>query len=175
MRIFGLFIFIPLFVSSFARGQKTAYHRQCTAIVQGQTAEFIFPLPIKQTWTWNMKETKDNSQEYTWEIALTGPDSKSTYNFGIYLFKYPKSQEVTGGIQKLISAAQTSVLDKQLKFREDLIVQSTVQGQKLILKVSDKKTFSELFSQKPTIAHCRVITPYKDINYASQTEIYFNK
>jgi hypothetical protein len=176
MRIIGLFIFLSLVASGFAGGQETAdYEKKCISSVQGQTAQFSFSLPKRQIWTWNMKETEDNNLEYTWEISLTGVDSKSTYNFGVYLFKYPHSQEVNGSIDKLISAGQTSVWDQSLSIRGDMIIRSTVQNHTLILSISDKKTFSELFSQKPTIAHCRVRTPYPDINYLGDTQIEFRK
>jgi hypothetical protein len=175
MRIISFFTFVSLFIVSFAWGQETAYNQKCTGIVRGEAAEFIFPLPNKQTWKWNMKETVDNYQEYTWEISLAGAESSCKYNFGIYLFKFPNSKEVTGNISELLSDAQTSVWDESLSVRQALIVQSTVQDQKLILKVSDKKTFSELFSQKPTIAHCRVSTPYEDINFVGETQLEFRK
>ncbi len=175
MKIIGLITFFVLTISNLTWAQSANNDNKCTAIVRGETAEFLFPLPNRQTWTWNRKETEDNNQEYSWDISLTETDPKGTYNFGVYLFKYPNSQEVTGSVDKLISYAQTSVWDQSLSLRKDLIVQSTVQDQKLILKVSDKKTFSELFSQKPTIAHCRVRTPYEDLNFVGESQIEFKK
>ena len=175
MKIIGLLTLFVITLTSLVWAQPADYERKCTAIVRGQTSEFSFPLPKRQTWNWNMKETNDNSQEYTWEISLSGTDSKSMYNFGVYLFKYPNSQEVTGSVDKLISAGQTSVWDQSSSLREDLTVQSIVKDQKLILKVSDKKTFSELFSQKPTIAHCLVRTPYEDLNFVGESQIEFKK
>ncbi len=160
-----------LFGSAWA--QSADNDTKCTAIVRGDTAEFSFQLPNRETWTWNRSETEDNYQEYTWEISLTGKEDKSTYNFGVYLFKYPQSKEVKGSIDKLIYKAQTSVWDQSLSTRDDLNIESYVQSGKLILKVSNKKTFSELFSQRPTIAHCRANTPYADANYVSQTQIEF--
>jgi len=176
MRIIGLFMVLSFFVSGFAWGQETAdYDKKCTAVVQGQRAQFSFSLPERQLWEWNLKETEDNKLEYTWEISLTGTDSKGKYNFGVYLFKYPHSQEVRGDIDRLISDAQTSVWDQSLSIRDDLTIKSTIQDKKLLLNVTDSKTFAELFSQKPTIAHCRVSTPYPEINYISETQIEFKK
>lgn len=175
MRIIGRLTFVLLFLSGFAWGQQATYDKKCTAIVQGQTAQFIFPLPKRQAWTWNMKKTADNYQEYTWEIALEGSTATRKYNFGVYLFKFPNSQEITGSVNQLMSDAQTSVWDQSSSLRDDLIIQSNIDDQKLVLKISDKKTFSELFSEKPTIAHCRVSTPYKDIDFVSETQIEFNK
>jgi ligand-binding SRPBCC domain-containing protein len=175
MKMIGLFALISLFITSVAWGEAVTYDKKCTAVVRGQAAQFIFPLPNRQTWTWNMKETTDNYQEYSWDISLAGPESSSTYNFGLYLFKFANSKEVTGSIDQLIADAQTSVWDQSSSVRKDLIVESTIENQKLVITVSDKKTFSELFSQNPTIAYCRVNTPYQDINFVSRTRIEFKK
>ena len=48
MRIIGRLTFVLLFLSGFAWGQQATYDKKCTAIVQGQTAQFIFPLPKRQ-------------------------------------------------------------------------------------------------------------------------------
>jgi hypothetical protein len=157
-----------------AWGKPADCEKECTAYVHGQTAEFIFSLPEKQLWTWNKKETPDNLLEYTWNISLVGNDSKGTYDFGIYLFKYPNSEEVTGSIVDLISYAQTSAWDQGNR-RDDLIIKSTIQDHKLIIRVTDKKTFSKLFHQKPTIAHCRVRTPYPELDCAGNAQIDFTK
>ena len=175
MRTIGLLTLGLLLLTSYAWGQQAIYNKECTAIVQGQTAQFTFPLPEKQTWTWNMKETANNDEEYAWEITLEGDTATPKYNFGVYLFKFPSAQEAKGSMNQLIANTQTSVWDQLLRIREDLIIQSNVEDHKLILRISDKKTFSELFSQKPVIAHCRVRTPYTDINYFSKTQIEFNK
>ena len=171
MRTIGLLTFGLLLVSSFGWGQQALYENKCIAIVQGQTAQFIFDLPKKKTWIWNMKETADNSQEYTWEFALDGSTAAGKYSFGVYLFKFPGAQERIGNFNQLVADAQASVWDQSLRIREDLIIQPKIEDEKLILVISDKKTFSELFSQDPTIANCRVRTPYNDINYVSKTRI----
>src|ERR1700690_3339050 len=89
----------------------------------------------------------------------------------VYLFKFPGAQERIGNFNQLVADAQASVWDQSLRIREDLIIQPKIEDEKLILVISDKKTFSELFSQDPTIANCRVRTPYNDINYVSKTRI----
>ena len=171
MRIIGLLTLCLFLLTSFAWGQQATFDKECTAIVQGHTALFTFILPRRQTWTWNMKETPDNYQEYSWEITLEGGTATPKYKFGVYIFKFPSAQEEKGSINQLIADTQTSVWDQSLRIREDLIIQSNVEDNKLILRISDKKTFSELFSQKPMIAHYRVRTPYTDINYVGKTQI----
>jgi hypothetical protein len=175
MRAICILTLSLLLSSGFAWGQQAAYDKECTAIVQGQTAKFIFQLPEKQTWTWNMKETDDNSLEYKWEIGLEGGAAAGTYNFGVYLFKYPGAREATGGITQLLSACQTSVWDESLRIRKDLIIQSAVEGRRLVISISDNKTFAGLFSQKPAAAYCRVRTPYDDINYQNKVRIDLTK
>ncbi len=173
MRAIGIICLFVFMLPNHVSAQSTENEHIFTAIVRGSAAEFAFSLPEQETWTWNRKETEDNYLEYAWQVSLTGNDLKGTYNFGVYLFKYPHSNEISGSIDELIYRAQASIFDKSLNVRDDLSIKSFIQDKKLIIKISDKKTFSELFLQHPTIAHCRVRTPYANANYVRQIQIEF--
>ena len=179
MRIAGRLTLVLFLFYTAAWGEEATYEEKCTAIVLSSinTAQFTFPLPARQVWTWKMKATEDNYLEYAWQVVLgdgTGT-GKSDLSFGVYLYKFPGSEETTGSIKQLLFEAQTSVWAKSGDLRQDLAIHSCIEGRKLILRITDKKTFSELFSQKPTTAYCEVATPYKDSNSVSKTPIIFMK
>jgi hypothetical protein len=169
---FLTFVFFAL--SGFAWGQSEIYDKKCTAIVQGQTAQFIFPLPEKKNWTWNKKETSQNVMEYSWQISLHRSEMPANYDFGIYHFKF-HTDEATGSIKELIEVSQISVWDESHKIQENLIIEASVENERIIIKVLDKETFVKLFSSNPTIADCQVLTPYKELNFKSTAWIEFNK
>jgi hypothetical protein len=175
LRTVGLIALALMAFYGSAFGEQST-SRICTAVVKDHTAQFAFPLPERQAWTWYMNATPNNDLEYVWEIILGDGIGTNKYNFGVYLYKYPGSQESTGSINQLLSIAQSSVWDnKSSRVREDLKVQSSIEGRKLIIRVSDKETSSELFSQRPTNFNCRVATPYEGANYQSGIPLVFSK
>jgi tetratricopeptide (TPR) repeat protein len=156
--------------------RKVRNDKECRAVIQGQKAQFIFPLPGMEEFTWHRSQTQDNALEYAWEVSLEGLHPKYNFNFGIYLFKFPGRKEKTGGLVKLISKAQASVWDRATtNVREDLPIERLIDGNKLLILVSNSATFEALFAHKPTIAHCRVHTPYKQLNFETSTRIEYLK
>ena len=179
MRVVGLVIFLLLSHWNPVLGEEATFEKKCAAVVQntGNTAEFTFPLPERQAWMWNMRTTKDNYPEYTWEVVLGDGvgTCEAELSFGVYLYKFAGSQETKGSIKQLLSEAQTSVWARSGDLRQDLAISSRIEGRKLILEITDKKTFSEILSEKPRNICCRVVTPYEDANYSSKDAIIFIK
>lgn len=156
--------------------RKVRYNKECRAVVQGQQARFIFPLPGMEEFTWYRSQTRENHLEYSWQVALEGSQPKYPFEFGIYLFKFPGRKEQTGSLEKLISRAQASVWDRATSnVREDLPIERLIERDKLIILVSNRATFEALFAHKPTVAHCMVYTPYKQLNFETSTRIEYRK
>ncbi len=74
------------------------YKYQCKATIQNGVAKFTFPLPAKNDFKWNQEQTKDNAQEYAWQVSLEGSNLKCKYKFGVYLFKFPGAKEIKGSL-----------------------------------------------------------------------------
>jgi len=182
MKSIALIILVSISLCSIATAQPPTYDKKCTAIVNGQTAQVTFPLPKGQTLTWDMADTSDDAMEYSWEVCLEQEGMPCKYNFGVLHFKFGRSEE-KGLIRELIFISQKSVWDKTNTVRQDLTIEADIEHDNLIdtepahliIKITDKKTFAELFSNNPTVAHCTVKTPYRDINFKSKTQIKYNK
>ena len=174
MKTIGLVILISLSLSSIGSAQSPVYEKECTAIVSGQTAQFSFPIPQGQTLTWDMNETSEDAMEYSWEVCLESADTVCKYSFGVMHFKFCQS-ETKGNITELISKSQKSVWDESNRVNTDMRLDAAVEENKLIIRIVDHKTFAELFSGHPTIARCKVKTPYKDLNFGSKTPINYNE
>ncbi len=176
MRTIRLLFLAMIVFCSTALGEQPATEMNCSAVIRGNTAQFTFPLPERQVWSWYRKETSDNDLEYAWEVILGGSKGTGKYSFGVYLFKYPGSQEARGSINQFLLRAQSSVWDNSSsRIRNDLIIRSSIEGRNLVIKVSDKKTFSELFAQRPSIANCRVVTPYEGASYRSGIPLEYKR
>lgn len=50
------------------------------AVVTATEATFIFPPSSETTWKWHSKDTKNNAQEYAWNVAVG--DETSGYHLG---------------------------------------------------------------------------------------------
>jgi hypothetical protein len=185
LRSLTLFALLSIGSASIAWAEPTTGTPTCSAIVKGQTAQFIFPLPKRQPLTWNRGDTGDNVLEYLWQVSLEAAGASDIYEFGIYLFKFPGSVEAVGSPQNLLAAAQASVWERSLsapgaeygaaRIRSDLVIQPLIDGDKLIVRVADRNTFAALFSHKPNTAHCKVRTPYEELNFEAVTPIQFVK
>jgi len=185
LRSLSLFTLLSIASASIAWAQPTTGTPTCRAVVEGQTAQFIFPLPKRQPLTWNRGDTWDNVLEYLWQISLEAAGASDIYEFGIYLFKFPGSAETVGSPQNLLAAAQASVWERSLSapgaeygaasVRSDLVIQPFIDGDKLIVRVADRSTFAALFSHNPNTAHCKVRTPYEELNFDAVTPIQFVK
>lgn len=148
----------------------------CRAVVDGQNAKFIFPLPDRSEFTWYQTKTKDDYQEYTWQVSLEGTNPQFKYNFGVYLYKYLGSREETGSLKKLFSRAQFSVWEmRSRKMRLDLPIDVYVKNQNITILVSNGATFKALFANKPTVAHFMVQTPYEQVNFETSSKIEYLK
>lgn len=167
------FIIIITALTNIALAQ---FRYQCKATVQNQVAIFTFPIPAKHEFKWNQEQTKDNTQEFVWQISLEGSDLTYKYNFGVYLYKFPRAIKMKGGLNKLFKIAQFSVWDMATsRVREDLPIEVHIETDKIVIIAKDKATFKALFSNKPTIAHFMVDTPYSELNFETTAPIEFTQ
>lgn len=171
------YIFVIVIIAAAATNISLAqYKYQCKATVQNQVIKFIFPLPARNEFNWNQVQTKDNSQEYAWQISLEGADLKYKYKVGVYLFKYPGAKEIKGSLNKLFKMAQFTVWDiDTYSFREDLPIEVHIDFDNIVILAKNKATVNALLSNKPTIAHFIVDTPYSDLNLETTAPIVFVK
>jgi hypothetical protein len=142
-----------------------AEKKYCHAIVQDHKAAFVFPITGDEHWTWYNKETKDNALEYSWELELRG--EQNSFNFGVYLFKFPGKQEETGSLEQLLKEAQWSVFDQKptpnggttATILEDLRITSRLIDGGVVVGITDKETFNRIFAIHPKVAHFVMRTP----------------
>ncbi|HUO78009.1 MAG TPA: hypothetical protein VMU21_10595 [Thermodesulfovibrionales bacterium] len=174
MKTIGLVILISLSLCNVGAAQAPAYEKKCTAVVNGETAQFSFPIPQGQTLTWDMNETSDDVMEYSWELCLERSDIQCKYRFGVLHFKFDRSEK-KGNIRELISSSQKSVWDASNWVQTEMKIDATIEHDNLIIRITDQKTFAEIFASNPKMARCKVKTPYKDLNYESKTGIKYNK
>lgn len=163
---------IVIIIAAAASISLAQYRYQCKATIQNHVAKFTFPLPAKNEFKWNQQQTKDDSLEYTWQVSLEGSDLKYKYKFGVYLFKFPGAKEIKGSLNKLFKMAQFTVWEiNPNSFREDLPIDVHIETDKIVIIVSDKATMKALLSNKPTIAHFMVDTPYSEINFETTAPV----
>lgn len=168
------FILLLLLYASTAVAVSFEYEKKCLASVDGKTAQFSFPTPKGKPLSWNMKETNEMTMEYSWEICVERVDTVCKYRFGVLHFKFSPSEE-KGSITELLSHSQKSVWDRDDQVQPDMKVDAEIEHDNLIIRITDQKTFLQLFSDKPTIARCKVKTPYANLNFESKTEIKYNE
>jgi hypothetical protein len=173
------FIMLLLMYASIAAAQSFKYEKNCTATVEGQTAQFSFPMLKSKTLIWDMDDTSENAMEYSWEICLEGAKNSCKIRFGVYHFKCllcDNSQpDKKGTIGELNSISQKSVWNEENWVQTDMKVDSEIENDNLVIRITDQKTFSQLFSNKPIIARCTVKTPYRELNFESKTEIKYKQ
>ena len=174
MQALRTILFVITITSILSNVSVAQNNAQCRAIVQDRKVKFTFPLPDNKEFKWNQTRSDDNYPEYVWNISLEGSNPQYKFEFGIYLYKFPRATEKTGSLRELLSEAQFSVWDlKTSKVRDDLVIEVRIQDGKLSILVTDGVTFKELFSNKPIKAHFRVHTPYNRLNLESTTPIEY--
>jgi hypothetical protein len=172
-------IMLLILYTSTAAAQSLEYNKNCTATVDGQTAQFNFPMLKGKTLTWDLNDTSENAMEYSWEICLERANSNCKFRFGVYHFKCllcDNSQpNKKGTINDLLSITQKSVWNDANWVQTDLKVDAEIENDNLVIRITDQKTFSQLFSDNPTIARCTVKTPYRDLNFESNAAIKYKE
>jgi hypothetical protein len=160
--VFNLVIVIETFSAESTKGD---YNKsRCSAYVENNMAYFIFPLAGNNPYKWYQDTTENNKEEYVWELSLN--ETKPTYNFGVYLYKFPMNTPQEGPLDRLIKKAQYSVWTRaennKLKTREDLIIDAKVVNDRVVVAVRDRHTYDMLFKEKPQKVFFRIIQPHKD-------------
>lgn len=136
------------------------------ATVTSTEARFDFPIAPRPAWDWHLATTPDNHLEYRWSVKLTNGDTQ--YSLGVSLFKFPGKAPVTGTLAELLNAGQDTVFqhrptdstEKSGKFSSaDAKVTHTLEGDTLILRVTDPASLALLLSQTPGTATFQISTP----------------
>lgn len=148
--------------------QETDVH----IIFKPDLLEFSFPIPNRDVFEWYQDKTPDNDLEYAWEIRLGGTETRSNYEFGVYLYKYPGSKPTKGDFKKLISESQVSVWNRNGSLNTDLKIKAHIKYDRLIVRVTDKDTISALTVNKPKFVYFTVRTPY---NFTTQRQLVNEK
>lgn len=179
MKAIGLVIMISIFLCSTGSAQSPEYEKKCTATVDGQTAQFNFPVPKDETLAWDMNDTSENALEYSWEICLEQTKTSCKFTFGVYHFKCllcDNSQpDKKGTISDLLSIFQKSVWNDANSVQTEMKVDAEIEHDSLIIRITEQKTFAGLFSNHPTFARCKVKTPYRNLNFQTDTQIKYNE
>jgi hypothetical protein len=129
-------------------------------IIRPNILEFSFLISDKDTFEWYQDKTPDNDLEYAWQIRLEGTETRSNYEFGVYLFKYPSSKPTKGDFKKLISRSQVSVWDQNGNQNKDMKIMALVENNRLIIRVTDKGTIAALMANDPKTVYFTIRSPY---------------
>jgi hypothetical protein len=178
MKISVVVMFLLLYTST-ASAQNSEYEKNCTATVDGQTAQFSFPALKDKNLIWDMNETSENTMEYSWEICLEQAKTICKFRFGVYHFKCllcnNSQPDKKGTISDLLSIFQKTVWNDAGSAQIDMKVDAEIENDNIVIRITDQKTFSQLFSDNPTIASFTVKTPYKYLNFENKTEIKYKQ
>jgi hypothetical protein len=163
-----LVVGLLVFTIGFQWGQANATQdADCQAVAQPNVMEFSFPIPEKDIFEWYQEKTADNDLEYAWQINLEGSETRSDYELGIYLYKYPGSAPRRGDFKKLLSGSQVSVWDKKGSLMADMKIAALIESDRLIIRVTDKATVGALMATNPRTAYFNVRSPYSELNFAT--------
>lgn len=134
-----------------ACGQSSGFRDPYTAVVGPVRARFTFPLPERDTWSWDQPVTEARSQEYQWEVEVT--NAGETFVFGYSHFKQPNPRPQEGDLWSLIGHGQASVWRKTSE-GSSLFTEASVQvrpegADRLVVWIDDSWTRAQLFGENP--------------------------
>src|SRR5436309_3407613 len=96
---------IPFDRNSAAMGRPVS-PAQTTASVVGYLAEvspkearFEIPVPQRVRWEWHRSSTKDNAQEYRFDVTVR--NGSREFTFGFYVWKHKDVSEKSGSLSDL--------------------------------------------------------------------------
>lgn len=144
-----------------------------SAVVSESEAQFTLPLPDRAVWEWNRGGVPDDALEYHWVVRVANAGKE--YDFGFLHFKVPGKPRGSGSLQDLLAAGQASVAvasGAQRALIEDARIEVTPKGDHLLIRVSDPRTLTLLFSQRPRHAVFDLRTPYHTPTQRSISIVY---
>jgi hypothetical protein len=123
-----------------------------TALVTKAEAQFIMPVPVRSEWRWRQPETKDNMQEYRFDVSVENAGRK--YAFGFYLWKRTGATPESGSFSDLIRAGQKSVFGRTPAGMNSIIhdagIKTKLEQNMLIIAIRGKENVERLFSARPS-------------------------
>lgn len=134
---------------------------QFSAVVKKDEAIFSLPLPERDRWVWQRKQTKPNAQEYRMDVTIKNDDQE--YTFGYYLWKREGSGQESGDFASLIAAGQKSLFERtearRMTIVRDANVKVRVKDKSLMIQLRDKDEVKRIFSSRPVEAMFKIKLP----------------
>ncbi len=122
------------------------------AVVKKDEARFTMPVPERARWRWRMKETRQGSREYAFDVKVNNQGQE--YSLGLFMWKSPTSSEGSGDFSSLLDAAQKNLFVHTAAglnvIVRDVPVAARYHDGQLILTVKGRKNVERLFSGRPS-------------------------
>jgi hypothetical protein len=143
-------IFASLLCASAARAQ-TGDAAAYTAVVKKNEARFTMPVPARDKWKWHMKESRERSREYAFDVKVENEGQEFT--FGLFLWKNPHSSQGSGSFSLLLDAGQKGLFAHSSAGINTIVRDAGVSAKqkdgRLVITVSGRRNVERLFSGRP--------------------------
>jgi hypothetical protein len=134
-----------------AGGVQTGDAAGYKAVVRKDEARFTMPLPARDKWKWRMKESKERSREYAFDVKVVNEGQE--YTFGFFLWKNPNSSQGSGGLSSLLAAGQKDLFANNSKGLNTIVRDAGVGVKddhgRLVITVKGGRNVARLFSGRP--------------------------
>jgi hypothetical protein len=121
------------------------------AEVSPKEARFEIPVPQRARWEWHRSSTKDNAQEYRFDIMVQ--NGATEFTFGFYVWKRKGASEKSGNLSDLIRAGQKSTFETTGPRMRSLVPDADVEvrerGDRVEIRVKGIDNVARLFSERP--------------------------
>jgi hypothetical protein len=121
------------------------------AVVRKDEARFTMPVPARDKWKWRMKESRERSREYAFDVKVVNEGQE--YTFGFFLWKNPNSSQGSGSLSSLLAAGQKDVFQHTSAGLNTIIRDAGVSVRqkdgRLVITVSGRRNVERLFSGRP--------------------------
>jgi hypothetical protein len=145
------------------------------ALVTPHVARFVFSVPERASWSWNLPATHKDDLEYLWAIDVT--NGGETYEFG-FLLKFSDRSPASGDLQALLSAGQHSVahvMGRGAQVVHDARVRAVIHERGIAIEVEDPETLRLLFSARPRRVVMKSMVPSRTKPLERQVEVRYEE
>ena len=122
-----------------------------TARGKKNEAPFTMPRPERDEWRWRMKESRERSREYAFNVKVVNQGQE--YTFGFFLWKNPNSSQGSGSFSSLLQAGQTDLFARTSTGLNTIIKGAGVTAKqdhcRVVIAVSGRRNVERLFSGRP--------------------------
>jgi hypothetical protein len=131
------------------------------AVVKKDEARFTMPVPERARWRWHMKETRQGSREYAFDVKVD--NQGQVYRLGLFLWKSPNSSEGSGDISSLLDAGQKNLFARTgaglNTVVRDVPVGVRYHGGHLVITLKGREYVERLFSGRPSEVTFETVVP----------------